>query len=73
MPSVTFLVAINIPDVMPDQLLLEAGDIEEDLQRAGHDVESVVPWARPSMAATQPAGGFSSLTQPPPPTPNQPL
>lgn len=73
MPSVTFLLALEVPDVMPDALLAEAEDILDDLTRSGHDVLSVVPWARPSNPVAQPSGGFSSLSPlggtPPPAAP----
>lgn len=46
--DVTFLVKINIQDV--SQLSSIAEDISDDLISAGHDVASVVPWARPTTA-----------------------
>lgn len=61
MPSVTFLVAIDVPDTSPSELALEAEDILDDLSSAGHAVISAVPWARPTNAQAQPAGGFTSL------------
>lgn len=67
MPSVTFLVALDIPDVTADALLNEAADVEEDLLSAGHNVLSVVPWARPTLPTAQPAGGFTPLGGTPPP------
>lgn len=62
--DVTYLVAVSISDV--SQLTATAEQIEEDLSSSGHEVLSVHPWARPNVAATQPAGGFTSLTVPPP-------
>lgn len=65
MPSVTFLVACEVPDVSPEALLLEADDILSACESAGLAVDSVVPWARPTQPLAQPSGGFQSLTQPP--------
>lgn len=46
MPEVTFLLKLNIDDV--SQIPGTAEDLAQDLEHSGHDVVSVVPWARPS-------------------------
>jgi len=61
---VTFLVAIDVPDIT--NLPAVAEDIMDDLATMGHLVESVAPWARPTLPQSQPAGGFTSLNTPPP-------
>lgn len=44
--DVTFLVKINLDPGLEAQLADIAGDIQDDLESAGHDVTSVQPWAR---------------------------
>lgn len=46
--TVTFLVEIDLDDGLLPQLAEIAADITEDLEAAGHSVNSVKPWARPS-------------------------
>lgn len=56
--TITLLVPINLPDdTLPDQFLLLAQDVEDDLIQAGHDCGEVKPWARPGLA-------LPSLTKP---------
>jgi hypothetical protein len=45
--TVTFLVAVVLQDL--SSIADVAADIEEDLTSAGHEVESVKPWARPTL------------------------
>lgn len=66
MPSVAFILHVNLPDVSLPSLTATADDILNDLIDAGHDVESVTPWQRPSLAETNlgglPQQADSSLT-----------
>jgi hypothetical protein len=62
--TVTFLVALEIDDVSDLPALAE--DIWDDLGASGHSVQSVKPWARPTIPTAQPAGGFTSLNDNPP-------
>jgi hypothetical protein len=55
--TVTFLVAVVLQDL--SSIADVAGDIEEDLTSAGHEVESVKPWARPTIQAS--GGPFAAL------------
>lgn len=65
MPSVTFLVTANVPEVAPESLANDAAEMA-DLLSGAFDIESVAPWARPTQPAATPAGGFTSLQTPPP-------
>lgn len=66
MPLVTFLVEVELDDVSPQSLAMDAGDIHDACEAAGLPVTSVKPWSRPSFnpggPATLPGG------QPPPTT-----
>jgi hypothetical protein len=64
--TVTFLVAVTLQDL--SSIADVAADIEEDLVSAGHEVESVKPWARPTI---QSAGGNPFAALPPLIEPNQ--
>ena len=48
MAQATFLVHLIVDDVSPSVLLDLAAELEDDLTKAGHDVESVAPWTRPT-------------------------
>ena len=61
--TVTFLVAIDIPDASMVESL--AGEIDDALLDEGFEVISVKPWARPAT------GGAEDAFLPPPP--EQPL
>lgn len=60
--TVTFLVSINLDDL--STIADVAADIQDDLISAGHDVEEVKPWQRPTLTGAQPI---------PPATPIQPI
>ncbi len=47
--TVAFILSLNLDDTSPTTLTTAATDILEDLQRAGHDVAEVKPWARQSL------------------------
>lgn len=66
---VTFLVPVNLESLTDLPSL--AIEIEEALAARGLDVapNTVHPWARPNNPLAQPAGGFTSLTQPEPQIP----
>lgn len=62
--TVTFLVALDLDDI--STLSDVALDLQDDLEQAGHSVESVKPWARPTA---EPIPSIPSLVVPPtPPT-----
>ena len=61
--TVTFLVAIDLPD--PSMVESAAGEIDDALLEEGFEVISVKPWARPAT------GGAEASFLPPPP--EQPL
>lgn len=71
MPSVAFIVHVNLSDVTPQSLALTADDVFDDLVGGGHDVASVAPWQRPSLeTALPPPQDFPAnpQTTPAPPT-----
>lgn len=61
---VTFLVALNLDDL--SSIADIASDIDDDLTSAGHTVESVKPWARPTLAGQNPLQQLPPLVEPPP-------
>lgn len=66
--TVTFLVALDLSDI--STLTEIALDIQEDLEQAGHSVESVRPWARPSAqprTISNPLTALPNLVEPPTP------
>jgi hypothetical protein len=61
---VTFLVALDLSDI--STLTETALDIQDDLEQAGHSVESVKPWARPSaQTSSSPLSALPNLVEPP--------
>lgn len=64
--TVTFLVALNLDDL--STLSDVALDLQDDLEKAGHTVESVKPWARPSGQTVSPFTALPALVEPPPPS-----
>lgn len=48
---VTFTVALEMEEPTAELLLAVAADLEDDLRASSWDVESVKPWARPSLLA----------------------
>lgn len=67
--TVTFLVAIKLNDL--STLSDTAADIEDDLNEAGYEVDSVKPWARPATG-TPPVNPLAALpSMLPTPTENQ--
>lgn len=54
MPDVAFILKLKLDDL--SSIADVAGDIEEDLIEKGYDVDSVTPWARPSLP---PSGGVA--------------
>jgi hypothetical protein len=61
---VTFLVALDLDDLTT--LTDVALDIQDDLERAGFNVESVKPWARPTtQSSTSPFAAIPNLVEPP--------
>lgn len=67
--TATYLVTLNLSDTTAISLAQVAADIEDDLQAAGHDVEEVKPWARPSLVYVAPP----VVTQTAPPVPPNPF
>jgi hypothetical protein len=63
--TVTFLVALQLDDV--STIADVAADIQDDLEQTGHTVESVKPWARPTLqAGGNPLTQLPTLIEPPP-------
>jgi hypothetical protein len=60
---VTFLVALDLSDI--STLAETALDIQDDLEQAGHSVESVKPWARPTAQVASPFAALPNLVEPP--------
>lgn len=61
--TVTFLVTINLDDI--STLSEVALDLQDDLEQAGHSVESVKPWARPTAQVANPLSALPNLVEPP--------
>lgn len=61
--TVTFLVALALDDL--STLSDVALDLQDDLERAGHSVESVKPWARPTAQIANPFTNLPNLVEPP--------
>jgi hypothetical protein len=62
--TVTFLVAVSDIDIAT--LTETALDIQDELERAGFNVESVKPWARPTaQASASPFAAIPNLVEPP--------
>jgi hypothetical protein len=62
--TVTFLVALDLDDL--STLTDVALDLQDDLEQAGHSVESVKPWARPTTTqAISPFMTLPTMVEPP--------
>lgn len=61
--KLTLLVHLNIVDVTT--IADESAAVEDALTKAGFDVDSVVPWARPTLNNQSVAPLIQGLTPPP--------
>lgn len=67
--TITYLLTLNLPDDSASTLIDTAHDLEDDLETAGHDVESVKPWNRSSLVGGAISSAPPTQTLPPPPNP----
>lgn len=49
--TATFLITLDLDDTSPLALNEISEDLHDDLEKAGHEVESVKPWARTGLLA----------------------